>query len=61
MHILKILKERELCCMDKEYYDILAKVRIERTGELLDEAIELLEKGHINLQITGLFMLLKKV
>lgn len=47
--------------MDKEYYDILAKVRIERTGELLDEAIELLEKGHINLQITGLFMLLKKV
>lgn len=30
--------------MDKEYYDVLAKVRIERAKELLDEAIELLEK-----------------
>lgn len=44
MHILKILKERALCYMDKEYYDVLAKVRIERAKELLDEAIELLEK-----------------
>lgn len=31
--------------MDKEYYEVLAKVRIERAMELLNEASELLEKG----------------
>lgn len=31
--------------MDKEYYDTLAMVRMNRAKELLDEAIELLEKG----------------
>ena len=31
--------------MDKEYYDTLAKVRMDRAKELLDEATELLEKG----------------
>lgn len=31
--------------MDKEYYEALAKVRSERAKELLDEAVELLEKG----------------
>ncbi len=31
--------------MDKEYYDSLVKVRIKRSKELLEEAVELLEKG----------------
>lgn len=31
--------------MDKEYYDTLAMVRMNRAKELLDEATELLEKG----------------
>lgn len=31
--------------MDKEYFDSLAKVRLERAKELLEEAIELLSKG----------------
>ena len=30
--------------MDKEYYDALAGVRIERAKELLEESKELLEK-----------------
>lgn len=30
--------------MDKEYYDSLAKVRMSRAKELLEEAVELLEK-----------------
>ena len=29
--------------MEQEYYDALAKVRIDRAKELLDESIELLE------------------
>lgn len=31
--------------MDKEYFDSLAKVRMCRARELLEEAVELLEKG----------------
>ena len=31
--------------MDKEYYDSLAKVRMSRAKELLEESVELLEKG----------------
>lgn len=31
--------------MEQEYYDVLAKVRIERAKELLDEAEDLLSKG----------------
>lgn len=31
--------------MDKEYYDALAKVRMDRARELFEEATELLEKG----------------
>jgi len=31
--------------MDKEYFEALAKVRMERARELFDEATELLEKG----------------
>lgn len=31
--------------MDKEYFEALAKVRMERAKELFDEAYELLEKG----------------
>ncbi|MDE6750634.1 MAG: HEPN domain-containing protein [Lachnospiraceae bacterium] len=30
--------------MDKEYYDVLAKVRLKRAGELLEEAVGLLER-----------------
>lgn len=32
--------------MDKGYYDLLAKVRMSRAKELLEEAVALLEKGH---------------
>ena len=45
MHISKILKEKERCCMEQEYYDALARVRIDRAKELLDESMELLEMG----------------
>ncbi len=31
--------------MDKEYYESLAKVRMNRAKELFEEAVELLEKG----------------
>lgn len=31
--------------MDKEYYDALVKVRMDRARELYDEAAGLLEKG----------------
>ncbi len=31
--------------MDKEYAQILAKIRLDRADELLSEAQELLEKG----------------
>lgn len=31
--------------MDKEYFDALAKVRMERAKELLDDAADLLKKG----------------
>ena len=31
--------------MDKEYYDALVKVRLDRAKELFDDATELLEKG----------------
>lgn len=31
--------------MDKEYFDTLAKIRIGRAKELLDDATELLKKG----------------
>ena len=31
--------------MEQEYYDVLAKVRLERAQELLNEAIELLERN----------------
>ena len=31
--------------MEQEYYDVLAKVRLERAQELLSEAIELLERN----------------
>lgn len=37
--------------MDKEYFDALAKVRMERAKELLDDAADLLKKGSINQQI----------
>lgn len=36
--------------MDKEYFDALAKVRMSRAKELLDDATELLKKTHINQQ-----------
>lgn len=32
--------------MDKEYYDSLAKVRMSREKELLEESVALLEKGY---------------
>ena len=31
--------------MDKEYFDALAAVRLERAKELLDDAVELLNRG----------------
>ena len=31
--------------MEQEYYDALARVRIDRAKELLDESMELLEMG----------------
>lgn len=31
--------------MDREYYDTLAKVRLKRAQELLEEAVGLLEKN----------------
>lgn len=31
--------------MDKEYFDALAKVRLDRARELIEEAKDLLEKG----------------
>lgn len=34
--------------MDREYYVLLAKVRMERAGELLDEAVSLLERDAYN-------------
>lgn len=33
--------------MDKEYFDALAKVRMDRAKELLDDAADLLKKGFI--------------
>lgn len=45
MHISKILKEKEKCCMDQECYEALTKVRLERAKELVIESKELLEKG----------------
>ena len=45
MHILKILRKKEKCCMEQEYYDVLAKVRIDRAKELLNESVELLERN----------------
>lgn len=39
--------------MDKEYFSALAKVRIDRAKELLDEAVDLLEKGAFKSARTG--------
>ena len=41
--------------MDKETYGVLAKVRIERAEELVEEAQELLKMNGISQQIIELF------
>ncbi|MDD6490675.1 MAG: HEPN domain-containing protein [Firmicutes bacterium] len=46
--------------MDKEYYDTLAMVRMNRAKELLDEAIELLEKGSYKSANNRAFYSMKK-
>ena len=43
--------------MDKEYYDSLVQVRLDRARELLTDAVALLEKVLINQLIIGHFML----
>lgn len=42
MLIFGILSERGKFCMDKEYYMALAKVRMERAKELINELKEFL-------------------
>lgn len=44
MLIFGILSERGKFCMDNEYYMALAKVRMERAKELINEAKELLDR-----------------
>ena len=47
--------------MDKETYGVLAKVRLERAGELVEEAQELLKMDGISQQIIELFMQWKRL
>lgn len=44
MRIFGILRRKGRCCTDKEYYMTLAKVRLERARELLQDAENLLER-----------------
>ena len=45
MPTLEISKRKEKSYMDKEYYDSLVQVRLDRARELLTDAVALLEKG----------------